>query len=358
MSEREFFDTLAEDAPEVNGQTPPPTHRRAPVQEEKVDPPRGAEVLRERLRATDLIAPRRIPSSKGWRAALYRLSRKKINLGESPDERRLRALNGVVGTNLRDTYTVAVLGGKGGAGKTAMTAAVASTFASVRKDRVVAVDADPAQAANLAPRVDPRASSVREINTETSLVRYADMRSLTGQNDVGLDVVASPRHAGSRGPVLSAQEFSDAHTHLQRFYSVLLVDCGVDLDHAVMAGVLDCADAVMMVASAVPDGAEGASTNFEWLRDGGYEHLLSRAVLVINHIRAASSRKERKTTARLVETLREHFGQWVPPQRMIVMPYDEHIAAAGLVDVDQLSPVTRRRVLETAAAVAGGFTAR
>ena len=42
-----------------------------------------------------------------------------------------------------------------------------------------------------------------------------------------------------------------------------------------MAGVFDRADAVMMVASAVPDGAEGASTNFEWLRDGGYHQLLT-----------------------------------------------------------------------------------
>lgn len=351
--EREFFDglaTLPDSTPtpaEANGQAPAAHLRRASD---------GAEGLAERLRGADLIAPRRIASSRGWRRLLYRVSRKRINVGESADERRVRDLRNIVTTNLRGTYTVAVLGGKGGAGKTAMTVAVASMFASLRNDHVVAIDADPAQAANLASRVDPKASSIHEINADTSLMRYADMRAFTGQNQVGLDVVASPRHAGSRGAGLTAEEFRQAHNRLQRFYSVLFVDCGTDLEHEVMAGVLERADTVMMIASAVPDGAEGADTSFGWLRDGGRQELLTRAVLVINHIRAERSRKDRKTTARLVGTLHEHFGHWVSPQRMVVVPFDPHVASAGLVDLEQLSALTRRRVLEAAAALASGFS--
>jgi MinD-like ATPase involved in chromosome partitioning or flagellar assembly len=321
-----------------------------------VEEPRAADMLREQLRAADLIAARKVPSSRGWRKAIYLLSGKAINVGESLDERRVRDLKAGVDTNLRGTYTVAVLGGKGGAGKTAMTVAIGSVFARLRNDRVVAVDADPAQAANLAARVDSKAASVREINNDNNLMRYADVRALTGQNDVGLDVVASPRHAGSR-VVLTANEFTNAHTRLQRFYSVLFVDCGVDLDHAVMAGVLGRADAVMMVASAVPDGAAGASTSFDWLRDGGYHQLLSRTVLVINHIRAARSGKDRKSAERLVDALIEHFGQWVPRQRIVEVPFDRHIASAGVVELDQLDSVTNRRILEGAAAVASGFSA-
>ena len=217
--------------------------------------------------------------------------------------------------------------------------------------------ADPAQAANLATRVDPRAASMREINSDMNLHRYADVRALTGQNAVGLDVVASPRHAGARGETLDANEFSAAHARLQRFYSVLFVDCGVDLDHKVMAGVFDRADAVMMVASAVPDGAEGASTNFEWLRDGGYHQLLTRTVLLVNHIRPPHNRKDRRTTARLVDTLTEHFKHWVPEQRIIEVPFDAHIATAGVVELKELTPATGRVVLEGAAALAAGFAA-
>ncbi|MCA2304836.1 MinD/ParA family protein [Mycobacterium intracellulare] len=293
---------------------------------------------------------------KGWRKALLKISGGLINVGESSDERTVREFKTAIGANLRGTYTVVVLGGKGGSGKTAITVAAASQFADVRNDQVVAVDADPAQAANLAVRVDTKASSLRAINNDGNLYRYADVGALTGHNNVGLDVVASPRHGGARGEALSAEEFTKGHMLLQRFYSVLFIDCGVDLNHAVMKGVLDRADAVLMVASAVPDGAEGASTNFEWLRDEGYHQLISRTVLVINHIRPARNRKDRKESAKLVATLREHFAGWVKTQRIIEVPFDAHIAEAGQLDLLKLSPKTARAVLETAAALAAGFS--
>ncbi|MCA4761686.1 ATPase [Mycobacterium sp. SMC-2] len=303
-----------------------------------------------------MITPHKVAPKKGWRKALLKASGGLINVGESSDERTVREFETAIGANLRGTYTVVVLGGKGGSGKTAMTVAAASEFARVRNDQVVAVDADPAQAANLASRVDPKASSLRAINDDLNLHRYADVGALAGHNHVGLDVVASPRHGGARGEVLSAEEFIKGHTRLQRFYSVLFVDCGVDLDHAVMKGVFERADAVLMVASAVPDGAEGASTNFEWLRDEGYHQLISRTVLVINHIRPARSRKDRKESAKLVATLREHFAGWVKTQRIIEVPFDAHIAEAGELDLRKVSPKTARAVLETAAALAGGFS--
>lgn len=81
---------------------------------------------------------------------------------------------------MRGTYTIVVLGGKGGSGKTAITVATASEFKRNRNDQVVAMDADPAQAANLAVRVDPGASSLRAINEDGKLQRYADVGALTG----------------------------------------------------------------------------------------------------------------------------------------------------------------------------------
>lgn len=342
QTDTDFFANLA-----TNGKPTPATPETAP---------RGVEVLRERLKATDLIAPRVIPSSKGWRNWLYRVSGQRINAGESPDERRVRDLRDAVGTHLRDTYSIVCLGGKGGVGKTAITALLGSTFASIRKDQVVAVDLDPAQAANLAARVDRSASSLRDISGG-EFGRYSHLRALTGQNDVGLEVAASPRNAGTDCPALSTEEYTAGHTQLSKYYGLILTDCGTDLEHPAMAGVLQRADAVVMIASAVPDGAEGASSNLEWLRDHGYGDLLSRLLLIVNHIRPAAGRKDRKATARLVDALQEHFGQWVPAQRTIVMPWDQHIASAGVVDIEQLHPVTRRRVLEAAAALASGFTA-
>jgi MinD-like ATPase involved in chromosome partitioning or flagellar assembly len=315
------------------------------------------ELMRDALRASDLIADYKIPSSRGWRKLLYQLTFKAVNTGESADEQELRRLRDTVGTPLRGTYSMVVLGGKGGAGKTTVAAAIGSTLAELRNDKVVAIDTDPAQAANLAARIGPTAaSSFRDILADEHLQRYSDMRSHVGQNHFGLDVLASNQQLAGRQP-LDAETYTDTHAQLERFYSLLVSDCGVDQEHAVMAGVLGAADTVVMVASAGPDGAEGAAKVMSWLSETGYSQLGSRMVLVINHIRGYTSRRDRKQSERLVATLVERFGRWVPAERIFIVPFDPHIANAGVLDLDQLRPRTRRRFLELTATLAAGFTA-
>ena len=314
------------------------------------------ELMRDQLRASNLTPVRKIPPSRGWRKWLYSASFGRINPGESPDERRLRALKETVDTPLRGTYSVVVLGGKGGAGKTTAVAAIGSTLALLRNDKVVAIDADPAQAANLASRIDPRASSsFGEVIADQQLSRYSDMRSHVGQNSAGLDVLASSPQPG-RGPV-DASTYNEAHRRLERFYSLLIADSGVDLQHPVTGGVLGCGDAVVLVASAVPDGAEGAAKAMDWLAEMGYRQVASRMLVVINHIRPFSSHRDKKQSDQLVATLVERFGDWVGPDKVFVVPFDQHIANAGVLDLDQLRPPTRRRFLEITATLASGFAA-
>ena len=105
---------------------------------------------------------------------------KLINTGESPDEQVLRNLNTTVGGHLRGTYSVVVLGGKGGVGKTTTTAAVGSTFASLRNDKTIAID-NPDRALQLADRIDPGATnSFKDVLTDPDLQRYSDIRSHVG----------------------------------------------------------------------------------------------------------------------------------------------------------------------------------
>jgi len=313
------------------------------------------ELMRDQLRASNLTPVRKIPPSRGWRKWLYSASLGRINPGESPDELRLRALNETVDTPLRGTYSVVVLGGKGGAGKTTMAAVIGSTLALLRNDKVVAIDADSAQAANLASRIDPRSSSsFSEVIADYQLSRYSDMRSHVGQNAVGLDVLAAS--PAGRGPV-DAPAYTEAHRRLERFYSLLIADCGVDLQHPVASGVLDCADAVVLVASAAPDGAEGAAKVMDWLSEMGYWRLASRMLVVINHIRPFSGQRDKTQSRQLVATLVERFGDWVGPENVFVVPFDPHIANADVLDLDQLRPQTRRRFLEITAQLASGFAA-
>ena len=310
----------------------------------------GAELRGEQISASELNAPRKIASSRGWRKWLYYGTFKLINTGESPDEQVLRNLNTTVGGHLRGTYSVVVLGGKGGVGKTTTTAAVGSTFASLRNDKTIAIDANPDRASNLADRIDPGATnSFKDVLTDPDLQRYSDIRSHVGQNaPAGLDVLGN-RYQSDRQP-LTAQIYSDTHDRLQRFYSVLISDSGTDVDHPVITGLMGRADALIMVASTAPDGAKGAAELMDWAYEAGYHRLLQRTVVVINDVRG-----DGKSHRKLVDTLVEKFSRWVGPQRVFVVPFDPHIASAGVIDLNELRAATRRRFLEITAKVATGF---
>ena len=310
----------------------------------------GAELRSEQISASELIAPKKIPSSRGWRKWLYYGTFKLVNTGESPDEQLVRNLSSTVAGHLRGTYSIAVLGGKGGVGKTTTTAAVGSTFAALRKDKTVAIDANPDRASNLADRIDPSATnSYKEVLSDPNLQRYTDIRSHVGMNSAGLDVLGN-RYQSDRPP-LTAEIYTQTHDTLQLFYSVLISDSGTDVDHAVIPGLMGRADALIMVASTAPDGAKGAAELMDWAYEAGYHRLLQRTVVVINDVRGEDGKSHRK----MVDSLVEKFSRWVSQQRVFVVPFDPHIASAGVIDVNQLRPETRRRYLEITAQVASGF---
>lgn len=310
----------------------------------------GAELRSEQISASELNVPRKIPSSRGWRKWLYYGTFKLINTGESPDEQLLHNLEATVAGHLRGTYSIVVLGGKGGVGKTTTTASVGSTFAILRKDKAIAIDANPDRASNLADRIDPNATnSYKDLLSDPHLQRYSDIRSHMGMNDAGLDVLGN-RYQSDRPP-LTAEIYTDTHAQLQRFYSVLISDSGTDVDHQVIPGLMNGADALIMVASTAPDGAKGAAELMDWAYEASYHRLLQRTVVVINDVRGENGKSHRK----LVDSLVEKFSRWVGPQRVFVVPFDPHIASAGVIDINELRPETRRRYLEITARVAAGF---
>lgn len=98
------------------------------------------------LRISDMVAPRKTPPGSGWRRFVYNTSFKTINLGESPAERHYRELRERIRRHIRKQYVIGFVSGKGGVGKTTMTAGVGAVFRECRPENVVAVDAAPGSA--------------------------------------------------------------------------------------------------------------------------------------------------------------------------------------------------------------------
>ncbi|WP_133056444.1 MinD/ParA family ATP-binding protein, partial [Mycobacterium decipiens] len=306
---------------------------------------KGPKVKKVKPHKPKATKPPKVVSKRGWRRWVHTLTR--INPGLSPDEKYELDLNARVRRNPRGSYQIAVLGLKGGAGKTTLTAALGSTLAQVRADRILALDADPG-AGNLGDRVGRQsAATIADVLAERELSHYNDIRAHTSVNAVNLEVLPAQEYSSAR------RAFSEADWHFladpaSRFYSLVLADCGAGFFDPLTRGVLSTASGVVVVASVSIDGAQQASVALEWLRGNGYHDLASRACVVINHIMPGEPNVA-------VKDLVRHFEQQVQPGRVVVMPWDKHIAAGTEIRLDLLDPIYRRRVLELAAALSDDF---
>jgi MinD-like ATPase involved in chromosome partitioning or flagellar assembly len=287
----------------------------------------------------------KMPSQRGWRHVLYLLTR--INLGLSPDELYEMDLHARIRRNARDSYQIGVLGLKGGVGKTAVTVALGSTLAKVRGDRILAIDADP-DAGNLADRAGRQsAATIADLLSDKELARYNDIRAYTSMNGANLEVLSSEEYSQAR------REFNDddwkgATEVVSRYYNLVLADCGAGLFQPAAQAVLSTVSGLVIVASASIDGARQAAVTMDWMRQNGYQDLLGRSCVVINHVVPGKPNID-------VADLVQQFERHVAPGRVIVLPWDKHIAAGTEIQLDLLDKIFQRRITELAAALSDDF---
>ena len=173
---------------------------------------------------------------------------------------------------------------KGGVGKTTMTATLGATFASLRGDRVVAVDANPDRG-TLSQKIPLETSAtVRHLLRDAQRVRrYTDVRAYTSQGPSRLEVLASEQDPAV-SEAFSEDDYRRTVNLLEHFYNIVLTDCGTGLMHSAMYGVLGVADQLVIVSSGSIDGARSASATMDWLDAHGHGDLVRNSVAVINSV--------------------------------------------------------------------------
>ena len=298
------------------------------------------------LRISDMVAPRKIPPGGGWRRAVYTASFTTINPGESPAERHYRELRDRIRRHIRKQYVIALVSGKGGVGKTTMTACIGGVFRECRPENVVAVDAAPGFG-TLAGRIDeaPPGDYAAVLN-DTDVQGYADIREHLGQNAIGLDVLAGNRASDQPRPLVPAM-FNGVLARLRRTHNVILVDTSDDLEHPVMKAVLDACDTLVFVSGLTADTSLPVTRSIDQLRSMGYHELVSRSMVIIN-----DSRNGYEKDARAYLT--ERFSQ--SGATVEFMPYDPHLATGGIIDTaHELQKRSRQRLFEIAAALADKY---
>ncbi|CQD08872.1 chromosome partitioning ATPase [Mycolicibacterium conceptionense] len=293
-----------------------------------------------------LLGQRKNPPTSGWRKALYVASFKQINVGESPKTTHRNNLIAEVSQPLQGCYRIAVMSLKGGVGKTTITATLGATFASIRGDRVVAVDANPDRG-TLSQKVPlETAATVRHLLRDAEgIERYSDVRAYTSQGPSRLEVLASESDPAV-SEAFSSDDYLRALEVLERFYSLVLTDCGTGLMHSAMSAVLSKADVLVVISSGSVDGARSASATLDWLDAHGHQDLVRNSIAVINAVRPRSGKVD-------LSKVVDHFSRRCRAVRLV--PFDPHLEEGAEISLDRLKPGTREALIELAAVVASDF---
>jgi putative peptide zinc metalloprotease protein len=281
----------------------------------------------------------------GWRLALHRLSGGRVTPRPSPAELTRHALEARITAPIAAPRTVAVISRKGGVGKTTTTLLLGHTFASLRADRVVALDGNP-DAGSLGYRVhrEHEATITDLLDDAHRINRYSDLRRYTTQTPTRLEVVASDDDPHIT-QAIGRNEYRSAVEVLERHFNLLLLDTGTGILDSATQGILRCADQLVVVLAPSLDGARAASLTLDWLEQHGFAGLAQRSVAVLNANRSSGLVATERLTAHFAERCRA----------TLEIPWDPHLDAGAEADIAALRPATRDAYLELAATVADGF---
>ena len=283
----------------------------------------------------------------GWRRVLYRLSGGLVHVGPSAAEIVYRELVAAVKAPIHGCRKVAFISRKGGVGKTTTCLLAGHTFASLRGDRVIALDGNP-DAGTLGHRVRRETSATVSslLDGMERISRYADIRGYTSQAPSRLEVVAAdddPRITQALGE----SEFRRAIELLEHHYNLLCLDTGTGVLESATRGILGAADQVVVVSAPSLDGARAASSTLDWLDQNGYEHLVRGAVAVLNTVRGSEGAVD-------LDRIEQHFTARC--RTCVRIPWDPHLETGAEATLDGLEPGTRDAYLDLAAAIADGFS--
>jgi MinD-like ATPase involved in chromosome partitioning or flagellar assembly len=325
------------------GPAGPPGERGQPAAAEGPDDsrlPGWDDLTSERLLARQPGGP-----TDGWQGFIYRLTGGRVRPRPGQAERARLELERRVTAPIHGYRRIAVLALKGGVGKTTTTACLGATFATRRADRVVAVDASP-DAGTLGGRVrrDGAPAATDVLAGAPPLDRYADVRAYAAQTSSGLEVVASEMDPSMSHPFSDA-DYRKVASVLERFYSLILTDCGPGVLHTVMLAVLERADQLVVVSAPSVDGARSASLTLDWLEQHGFQAQARSAVVVVNSVRPRGPVN--------VAQLEEHFKRRC--RAVVRIPFDRHLETGAEIELGELAPETRQAYVGLAAAVADGF---
>ena len=324
---------------------PQPVNQPVPGQGVQVSAP----VLRARPDSFLAKSAASGPKPTGWRAVAGRLG---LKVQASQTQCQQWADERTVSQHWPGPRTIAVLNGKGGAGKTPTSILLASYFARLGSGSVVAADGNVTRG-TLGWRTEqgPHNATILDMVPQTEALmdpsaRNGDVAAYTHHQTIDqFDVLRSNPLLLSTEQKLTPEELDGIQQVLTRYYRMIIWDTGNDEGDSLWLRIVSHADQIVVATTTRTDHAEAGRLLLQGLsgRDERSAALAANAVVVISQ----ADREEPPATS-LVD------GFAGIAREVVTIPYDRSMREQWLRS-DKLAPATRAAWLHAAAAVARGL---
>lgn len=296
-------------------------------------------------------AQRAQPAQQGLRGAMTRMG---LKMAPSQEELAERADERAVSQHWSGPRTIAVVNGKGGAGKTPTTVLLSAIFAQLGGGGVLAWDNNQTRG-TLGWRTErgPHEATLLELLPQADRLLSAGAQAgdlaafVHHQTQDKYDVLRSKPMRLAHENRIEPSDVDAIHAVASRYYRLIVIDSGNDESDPMWLRMIDHADQIVVATTTRADHAEAGALLLEALaeRDERSAILAKRSVVVVSQADPKASRQD-------VDGV---IGGYGPLAREVVrIPFDQAIVD-GHLRLASLRPETRRAWLGAAAAVARGL---
>ncbi|QDE35323.1 ATPase [Microbacterium foliorum] len=291
------------------------------------------------------------PARQGGRGLLNRVG---FSLGPNARERAVRDDEHAVSRHWPGPRTVAVVNGKGGAGKTPATVLLSAVFAQYGGAGVLAWDNNQTRG-TLGWRTETGAHdrTLLELLPQTQRLLGAQGQSadlahfVHHQPQEKYDVLRSKPIRLAHENRLRPADVDSIHAIAAKFYRLIIIDSGNDESDPMWLRMIDLADQIVVATTTRDDHAEAGALLLEALedRDERSARLARESVVVVSQADPKASPAE----------VTDVIAGYQPLAREVVgIPFDREMVD-GHLRLRALAAPTQRSWLSAAAAVARGF---
>ncbi|MBA3339104.1 MAG: AAA family ATPase [Geodermatophilaceae bacterium] len=234
---------------------------------------------------------------------------------------------------------IAVIGLKGGTGKTTLAVAMAMTYARARRNDVLLFDAD-TRHGSLPLRVGVLpVASARDLAVTGDPGRLEILAGSLARSQDGVWVLPSGRTA-AQSAEMDERVYTAAMNAVYRHFPIMITDCGAGVATPLMQRVLSGSHCLVLATTSTADGVLTTESAVDWLYRTGYGELTRRSIV------ALTSTSAKGPGMSLAQAQRRFASSCAA---VLAIPADRHLAVGSRLDLDALAPATRAACTRLAA---------